>query len=164
MDLTQLADSGVQLHAKHWIYVIGPGVGEPFKVGRTHNLANRMNNLQSGNHRRLLIHIALETENPHSGEGRLKAMFANDRILNEWFEWSDAVAEFIAAVESGCGRTIRKAGGTGHCQTDKRFLNFTKRVSRNRAKRKPPERCADLDRIEAEFFSHPLPRLTGPAS
>lgn len=112
-----------------WAYIVGTAVGEPFKVGKTHNLDNRMNNLQAGNHRRLIVHLAVESERARDTEYNWFEEFSDHRLVGEWFEWNAAVEEIISKITGGCTRTMKRFGCTGHIRTGNVFANYTGKIA-----------------------------------
>lgn len=104
-----------------WCYLIGYGEGEPFKVGRTYMIENRLNNLQSGNHRELVVLIGFETRSPHDAERELQRRFADYCIRGEWFDWHDDVAGVIAQIRNGDRALMDKLYWTGHLRHADRY-------------------------------------------
>ncbi len=108
-----------------WCYLIGYGEGEPFKVGRTYSIENRLNNLQSGNHRELLVLVGFETRIPHDAERHLQMRFAAHCIRGEWFEWHDDAADVISQLRNREPEILRRLYGTGHLRLVDRYRRPT---------------------------------------
>jgi hypothetical protein len=112
-----------------WCYLIGYGEGEPFKVGRTYSIENRLNNLQSGNHRELVVLIGFESRIPHCAEQQLQERFAPYRIRGEWFDWNDDVADIIARMRRKNTRLLRKLYWTGNLRHADRYDRCAKEIA-----------------------------------
>lgn len=113
-----------------WAYIVGPGIGEPFKIGHTNFLATRMRDLQQGNHRRLIVHAALQSPMMYTAEGRLAVRFQDHHILGEWYHWNEALDVLLSRLRSGCAETFRSLCGDGHLQVGDKFFNHTAAVER----------------------------------
>lgn len=77
-----------------YIYLICDPVTETYKIGVTRNLnSNRIKKLQTGNSTELHIVNTYKCNYPFRLEKMLHGIFANKRILNEWFklEYNDVV-------------------------------------------------------------------------
>ena len=70
-----------------YIYLICDPVTETYKIGVTRNLnSNRIKKLQTGNSSELHIINTYKCNYPFRLEKMLHGIFANKRILNEWFK------------------------------------------------------------------------------
>lgn len=112
-----------------WAYIIGTAHGEPFKVGHATSVEHRLNALQAGNHRRLLIHVAFQVTAMRDAEYAMMSMFSEHRILGEWYAWCPEVADLITALSEGSTRMFRKVFGTGHVRIGNRFHNHTAKIA-----------------------------------
>lgn len=119
-----------------WVYLIGLGEGRPFKVGRTYQIENRLNNLQSGNHEELHILVGIETDDPVGVEFHIQSLFAAHRIRGEWYDWNDDLPPLLEKLKAGCARTFRKLQCTGHLRlADGYDRSHVARIGENRRKK-----------------------------
>lgn len=79
------------------VYVIGPE-GGPFKIGCTNDLRTRLQGLQTGNHVKLVCHLAAASKDAMASERKLHSKFSAGRILGEWFDV--ALSDIHAAMTS----------------------------------------------------------------
>jgi site-specific recombinase XerD len=77
------------------IYVIGPE-GGPYKVGRTMDVVQRLETLQVGNPRKLILHHWAEHPAAEVVERRCHRILKPKRLAGEWFD--AALAEVLDAV------------------------------------------------------------------
>jgi hypothetical protein len=90
-----------------FVYFVQAGARGPIKIGFTWNVKRRMDALQTGCPRKLILLGTIECENAQDREAELHRRFADLRIdRSEWFRWSPALADAIA-TEVGRGRRHR---------------------------------------------------------
>ena len=81
------------------LYFIRMGDG-PVKIGRTRNLKSRLKMLQCGSPYPLTVMGVLKDQG--DSEGCWHGRFFNQRLVGEWFEWSDDLQGAISeALDSG---------------------------------------------------------------
>ena len=66
------------------------------KIGRTKNIKNRMNNIQSGCPFRLTLFACFKTDTPHLSEAYVLDMLSHCNVRGEWFYPNDNDMEFIS--------------------------------------------------------------------
>jgi len=79
-----------------YVYVIGPKCG-PYKIGYASDLRQRLQNLQIGNHQKLIIHYKARTKDPVTVERLIHNELILHHIRGEWFACHRSVA--IAMVQ-----------------------------------------------------------------
>jgi len=106
------------------VYFIESGSGGPIKIGIAIDVGKRLRQIQVGNPHPLAV--LLEIPGGEEREGRLHALFREDRIHGEWFRRSPAILTFIA-------RSITEASSLQQAKQD-------------RAVRESGEHCARVAR------------------
>lgn len=104
-----------------WVYFIGTRPGEPIKIGHTNWPQKRLNNIQGGNHRQLVILAAVMVSDAGGIEARLHDKFAAHRLHGEWFRWSRGVGQLVKAIKSPCPYTLRALKCVGHTLVEGEF-------------------------------------------
>lgn len=82
---------------KGFVYFVTNPQNETVKIGFSKNLHRRMEVLQTGNDVKLL-HYASFAMVPHA-ERVIHKLFADQRLINEWFKHTDELDQFIECIE-----------------------------------------------------------------
>jgi hypothetical protein len=95
---------------KSWVYVIQSPYGQ-VKIGIATNLKQRIRNLQTSCAHKLILCHAREADNASEVERALHVMFADSRLIGEWFQISPvdagaALDKIVDAMESKPARLV----------------------------------------------------------
>ena len=82
-------------HHQHIVYALTSDGDEYLKIGRTKNIRNRLNNIQSGCPFRLTILRTFKTETPRECENYLLTNLSHCHLRGEWFKPSEEDITFI---------------------------------------------------------------------
>jgi hypothetical protein len=84
--------------ASSLLYFVITDEGQYIKIGKTHDMDARLSALQGGNPHVLSI-VACFAGKGHL-ESELHERFAHLRVRNEWFEYTQEIADCIAELEA----------------------------------------------------------------
>lgn len=84
--------------AETFIYFLQAGVGGPIKIGRATDLQSRIDGIQTGNHEKLTLLVAVTGQ--RMSETDIHALFDHLRIHGEWFRPEADLLAFIEEVKA----------------------------------------------------------------
>ena len=86
----------LDVYAREVIYFIRAGARGPIKIGRTNNIARRLEMLRVGNH--LELSLLATVDGGESGERRIHRRFEHLRTRGEWFRATPELMKFVRAL------------------------------------------------------------------